>query len=276
MVNIDVLVDRYYTLDGIMEEIVTRLSEAGKNLDALTVADLAPVDEFHIRGRIATIEAAKLANIKESDFILDVGCGLGGTARFLAEQYQCNVAGIDLTKQYISVGKRLTELVGLSNRVQLLQGSALDIPYEDDTFDLVWTEHVQMNIADKERFYSQLARVLKPGGHLLFHDVFRGLGDSPVYPVPWAEDESMNILVTEIEAQTKINQAGLEIDQWIVKVRQSIDFFKKLLLRIERHGLPLIGTHLLMGGNAQDKLENCLRNLIEDRVSVVLGMAHKK
>jgi len=276
MMNLDVLVHKYYTLDGIMEDIVAGLSRAGKNLNALTVDDLAPVDEFHIRGRAATIEAAELANIKTSDLILDVGCGLGGTARFLAEQYQCNVIGIDLTENYISVGKNLTELVGLSDRVHLFQGSALDIPYQDETFDLVWTEHVQMNIANKKRFYSQLARVLKPGGHLLFHDVFRGAGDSPVYPVPWAENETTSILVTESEARTTINETGLEIDQWIVTVPQSIEFFKKLLLKIKSRGLPPVGTHLLMGENAQDKLENCLRNLSDGCMSVVLGMAQKK
>ena len=275
MINLELLVNRYYNLDGIMEEIVAGLSLAGKNLKTLTVNDLAPVDEFHIRGRAATIEVAALANIKPSDHILDVGCGLGGTARFLAEKYQCKVIGIDLTEEYISVGNRLSELVGLSDRVQLFQGSALDIPYEDETFDIIWTEHVQMNIADKKRFYTQLARVLKPGGHLLFHDVFRGCGSSPIYPLPWAENESMSILVTEIEARSAITETGLEIVKWIVTVQQSIEFFKKLLLRIGSHGLPHMGSHLLLGENAQDKLNNCLRNLTEDCLSVALGMAQK-
>jgi ubiquinone/menaquinone biosynthesis C-methylase UbiE len=201
---------------------------------------------------------------------------LGGTARHLAERYKCSVVGIDLTEEYISVGKKLTELVGLSDRVELRHGSALEIPYEDERFDIVWTEHVQMNIADKNRFYSEIARVLKPGGRLLFHDIFRGLGDSPFYPAPWAEDESISALVTETEARSIIEQVGLEIDQWIVKVQESIEFFKRVSAQIEADGPPPIGIHLLMGDNAKDKLQNYVRNLSEDRVSVALGIAHKK
>ncbi len=274
--GIDALVDKHYGFGGIMEKIEAGLNLAGKDADSLTVDDLAPIDEFHTRGREATLEVAELANLMASDLVLDVGCGLGGTARHLAQQYKCNVVGVDLTEEYISVGKKLTELVGLSDLVELRHGSALEIPYEDERFDIVWTEHVQMNIADKNRFYSEIARVLKPGGRLLFHDVFRGLGDPPFYPAPWAEDESISALVTESEARSIIEQVGLEIDQWIVKVQDSIDFFKRVSARIEADGPPPIGIHLLMGDNAKDKLHNHVRNLTEDRVSVALGMAHKK
>lgn len=276
MMNIDTLVDKHYGFGGIMEKIEAGLNLAGKDAHSLTVDDLAPLDEFHTRGRESTLEIAELANLKASDLVLDVGCGLGGTARHLAEQYKCHVIGVDLTEEYISVGKKLTELVGLSDRVELRQGSALEIPYEDGRFDVVWTEHVQMNIADKNRFYSEIARVLKPGGRLLFHDIFRGRGDPPFYPAPWAEDDSMSALVTETEARAFIEQVGLEIDQWIEKVQESIESFKRVSAQIELDGTPPIGVHLLMGDNAKEKLQNYVRNLIEDRVSVALGMAHKK
>jgi ubiquinone/menaquinone biosynthesis C-methylase UbiE len=259
-----------------MEKIEAGLKAAGKDVNSLTVDDLAPIDQFHTRGRESTLEVVGLAKLKSSDLVLDVGCGLGGTARFLAEQYKCNVAGIDLTEEYISVGKRLTELVGLSDRVELRQGSALEIPYEDERFDVVWTEHVQMNIADKNRFYAEIARVLKPGGRLLFHDIFRGCGDSPFYPAPWAEDDSISTLATETKARSVMAQVGLEIDQWTGKVQESIEFFKEVSARIEADGPPPIGIHLLMGDNAGDKLQNYVRNLSEERVTVALGMAIKK
>ncbi len=276
MVNIDTLVDKHYGFGGIMEKIEAGLNLASKDVNSLTVDDLAPIDEFHTRGRESTLEVAELGNLKASDLVLDVGCGLGGTARYLAKQYKCKVVGIDLTEEYISVGKKLTELVGLSNRVELRHGSALEIPYGDERFDIVWTEHVQMNIADKNRFYSEMARVLKPGGRLLFHDIFRGIGDPPFYPAPWAEDESISALATETEARSIIEQVGLEIEQWIVKVQESIEFFKRVSAQIEADGPPPIGIHLLMGDNAKDKLQNYVRNLSENRVSVALGIAHKK
>ncbi len=277
MGNIDeFVVDKHYGFGGIMSKIESGLKLAGKNVGSLTVDDLAPIDEFHTRGRESTLEVIELANIKASDRILDVGCGLGGTARYLADQYKCHVVGIDLTEEYIAVGKKLTELVGLSDQVELRQASALEIPYEDESFNIVWTEHVQMNIADKNRFYSEIARVLKPGGYLLFHDIFRGLGDSPFYPAPWAEDESISALATEAEARSTIEQVGLEIDHWTEKIQESIEFFKRVSAKIAADGPPPIGIHLLMGDNAKDKLENYVRNLSEDRVSVALGMAHKK
>jgi ubiquinone/menaquinone biosynthesis C-methylase UbiE len=275
MMNIDALVERHYSFGGILEKIEAGLNLAGKDVNSLKVDDLAPIDEFHTRGRKSTLEVAALAKLKPSDLVLDVGCGLGGTARYLAEQYKCNVVGIDLTEEYISVGKKLTELVGLSDRVELRHGSALEIPYKDERFDIVWTEHVQMNIADKHQFYSEIARVLKPGGRLLFHDIFRGLGDPPFYPTPWAEDESISTLATGTEARSIIEQVGLEIDQWLVKDQESVEFFKRVSAQIVADGSPPIGIHLLMGDNAKDKLQNYVRNLSEDRVSVALGMAHK-
>ena len=273
--NNDALVEKYYGVGGIMQKIEAGLKLAGKDANSISVDDLALVDEFHTRGRESTLEVAALANLKASDRVLDVGCGLGGTARYLAEQFKCNVAGIDLTQEYISIGKKLTELVGLSERVELRQGSALEIPYEDERFDIVWTEHVQMNIADKHRFYSEIARVLKPDGRLLFHDIFRGVGDSPLYPTPWAEAASMSTLATEAEARSIIEQAGLVIDQWRVTVEESIEWFKKMSAQIKADGAPPISTRLLMGVNAKVKLQNYFRNLSENRVSVALGTAHK-
>jgi ubiquinone/menaquinone biosynthesis C-methylase UbiE len=276
-VSNDAKVNDHYGFGGIMEKIEVGLGLAGKDVSDLSVDDLAPIDEFHTRGRESTVEVADMAQLDSSHTVLDVGCGLGGTARHLAEQYGCNVTGLDLTEEYVDVGNKLTGLVGLRDKVSLQQGSALDIPHEDGTFDIAWTEHVQMNIADKARFYSEMARVLKPGGRLLFHDIFRGSSaDAPVYPLPWAENESISHLATESEAQATIGQTGLEIDQWHRKVDESLEFFKGVLTKIQEDGPPPIGIHLLMGDNARDKLLNYVANMTEQRVSVAMGMARNK
>jgi len=277
MAEIDVrVVDEHYGAGGLLEKVITGLELAGKEVGAIAVDDLAPIDEFHTRGREATREVVELAPLKPTDRVLDVGCGLGGTARHLADQFGCRVVGVDLTQEYIDVGKKLTDLVGMSDRVELYQGSALDLPFDDGSFDVAWTQHVQMNIADKYRFYSEIARVLKPGGHLLFHDVFRGQNGAPVFPVPWAEAPSISALVTEQEARRVIEKAGMEIEQWVEKSPQSSIFFQRVIAKIDADGPPPIGIHLLMGDNAKKKLQNCFRNLDEQRVSVALGMARRR
>ena len=269
------MIDKQYSIGGLLQKIKTGLQQAGKDLNSLKADDLMPVDEFHTRGRQATREMAELVNLKSTDRVLDVGCGLGGTARHLAEEYECHVTGIDLTEAYITVGSKLTEMVKLSDRVDLRHAGALDLPFEAETFDVIWTQHVQMNIADKNRFYSEIARVLKSGGRFLVHDVFSNSGDKPVYPVPWADDESMSVLVTESEARTLIEDAGMKINQWVVKLEASVAFFDRVLSRIDAKGHAPLGIHLLMGVNAEDKLRNYAQNLRDKSLTVVVGMAEK-
>lgn len=276
MPNDDALVNKQYGIGDIWQKIEIGLKSAGIDVNSLTLDDLAPIDEFHTRGRAATRELSEMANLEASDLVLDVGCGLGGTARYLSEHYKCHVTGIDLTEAYILAGTKLTEFANLSDRVALQYGSALDLPYEDERFDIVLTQHVQMNIVDKHRFYAEIARVLKPEGRFIFHDVFRSSGETPVYPVPWADDESMSSLVTEAEARSTIEEAGLKVDQWLGKAQGSIKFFERVLSRIESNGLPPLGIHLILGDNAEVKLRNHARNLSENRLSVVVGLAHKK
>jgi len=276
MPNDDALVKKQYGIGELWQRIETGLKLAGKDINSLTPDDLAPIDEFHTRGRAATREVAEMANLKASDLVLDVGCGLGGTARYLSEHYKCHVKGIDLTEEYISAGTKLTAFANQGDRVELIYGSALDLPYEDERFDIVMTQHVQMNIVDKHRFYSEIARVLKPGGRFMFHDVFRSSGETPLYPVPWAEDESISAMVTEAEAHSTIESVQLKVDHWIGKGQESVKFFKRVLARIEAKGYPPLGIHLLLGDNAEDKFRNYARNLSENRLTVVVGMAHKK
>ena len=165
----DSAVNKHYGITGILNSILDGLESSGKKLDSLEPNDLSPIDEFHTRGKESTIEIAGLAELQSHHNVLDVGCGLGGSARYIANEYGCSVVGID---EYIDVANKLTEFVKLTEKVLFKQGSALELPFPSENFDVVWTEHTQMNISDKEKFYSELGRVLKPNGRLVFHDVF--------------------------------------------------------------------------------------------------------
>jgi len=244
-------------------------------LHSLEPDDLSPIDEFHTRGKESTIEIANLAQLQPHHTVLDVGCGLGGSARYLANQHGCSVIGIDLTDEYIDVANKLTEFVKLTDKVSFQQGSALELPFPSENFDIVWTEHTQMNIADKGQFYGELSRVLKPEGRLVFHDIFSGSTNSPYYPTPWAEYDSLSSLCTQEEAKTAIQKSNLVVNEWKDKSKESIEFFKETVKKIQKSGPAPLGLHLLMGKTARTKLLNLVRNLEENRVSIVLGTALK-
>ena len=265
----------HYGIKGIFKSILDGLEASGKDLANLEPSDLAPIDEFHTRGKESTIEIADLAQIQEEHKILDVGCGLGGSARYIANEFGCSVIGVDLTDEYIEVANKLSEFVKLSEKVSFKQSSALELPFSSNEFDIVWTEHTQMNIGDKTKFYGEISRVLKPNGRLVFHDVFFGDSKEPHYPTPWAEHAGLSSLCTQEEAKEVMQQSNLKIQEWIDKSKQSLAFFKEMAERTKESGPPPLGFHLLMGETAKIKLSNQARNLEENRISIVQGTALK-
>ncbi len=269
-------VDRHYGVGSILESILNALTAMGKDIDNLNPQDLAPVDEFHIRGREATVELADRAGVTTGLRALDVGSGLGGSVRYLAAERGCHATGIDLTQEYVDVSLSLAEMVGLKGKVDFRRGSALDLPFDDGSFDLVWTEHAQMNIEDKTKFYSEMARVLKPGGRLAFHDIFEGSGGDMHYPVPWAEDSSINFLAPVDTLKHTLEESGFRIRDWDDKSHSSLEWFLALIGKISETGPPPLGFHLLMGDSARDKFQNQIRNLQENRLAIILAVAEKR
>jgi SAM-dependent methyltransferase len=189
-------VETHYTRQDLGGIILAALKRAGKDIDHLTPDDLAPVDEFHGGQRQATIRLADLAGLRGGERVLDIGSGIGGPSRFLASRYGCQVEGIDLTAEFCRVAEMLTQRTGLTGKVGYRQGNALDLPFEEMTFDVVWSQNASMNIADRDRLYAEMHRVLKPGGRLALQEVVAGPGGEPHYPVPWARAASISFLLT--------------------------------------------------------------------------------
>lgn len=268
-------VDRHYGRGEVLNSILGALRDSGKDVTQLALTDLAPVDEFHIRGREATVELARRASLKPGLRVLDVGCGLGGSGRYLASEHQCKVIGIDLTNEYVDVANALAELVGLKHMVEYHQCSALDMPFDDGSFDVVWTEHVQMNIADKQAFYAEIARVLAPRGRLLFHDIFQGDGGPLHYPVPWSEDGSISFLALPGAVSEILGELGFSIRDWEDMSQPSLDWFVAAIEKLKLSGPPPLGLHLLMGNTFKTKFENQIRNLRERRFVVFQAIAEK-
>jgi len=269
-------IDKHYSIGRIMDSIIQGLKAKGKDINNLKPEDLTPVDEFHTRGRISTVELAGLFEFQPGIKVLDVGCGLGGSARYIARTYSCHIIGMDLIQEYMDVAAQLAELVGMSEQVSFKQGNALDLPFDSGSFDLVWTEHVQMNLKDKNKFYEEIARVLNDKGSLLFHDVFKGLGNGkPVYPVPWDEDGSISSLVSQEQAKEIMANAGFQVKKWIDKTQDSAASFKMAAGKVQKSGPPPLGLHILMGDTAKDKVINMSKNFKEERLSIVQGLAEK-
>jgi ubiquinone/menaquinone biosynthesis C-methylase UbiE len=258
-----------YSSPEIFDSVKNALIKMNKNLDELTLKDLAPVDFFHIRGYQSTKELAELCNIKPDMKILDVGCGIGGTARFLASQYGSFVTGLDIMEEYCQTADKLSTLLKFDDKTEFKMGDGSELTFEDESFDLVWTEHVQMNIKDKRKFFSEIYCVLKKGGKLVFHDVFNGNNGPVYYPVPWADDEAISFLLNRTEMEKLLESISFTISFIEDRTEISAEAFQKSVENIKRDGSPLLGLHLLMGENTMEKILNMSRNLVEKRVSVL-------
>lgn len=263
-------IDAHYTVEVLDEKILQALKASGKDLDVLTVEDLAPVDNFHMGGLDATRRLLELADPAPDQQILDVGGGLGGPARLLATETGATVTVLDATKEYCRAGERITELLGLENKVRFRQADARDMPFEDQSFDLAWLQHTTMNIDDKQALFKELHRVLRPGGRVIMHEVLAGGAPLMHFPVPWAQEQSMSFLASPSEFMAALSDNGFSEVVWNDVTLESLGWWQqRLAAAAEQEAPPPLGIHLLMGPDTPEKANNVLRAL-EDEMLVVV------
>ncbi len=277
MNDIENAVAEHYGTAGLLARILAGLEAVGADLDNLRPEDLAPVDEFHIGGRKATAHAVAGLSLGGDERVLDIGCGIGGTARFIAEQSGCAVTGIDLTPEYIAVADQLTELTGQGGKMRFEVASALDLPFEDESFDAAISIHVAMNIHDRAGLYRETARVLQPGAALCIYDVMVKNGEELAYPVPWAQSAETSHLTTPEETRTLLADAEFEIGEVEDRAEFALDFFRqRVAAAAKAKGPPPLGIHLLMGADAPQKFKNMLANVEGGRVAPVQITARRR
>lgn len=258
-------VREHYSGAGLIDRIAPALSTIAPKGQMLTVAQLAPLDQFHTRGILATAELAVSAGLEPSTLVLDLGCGIGGPARYLASTFGCQVTGIDLSPGFVDAATYLTARCGLSDRVTFQTGDALHSPFDDAAFNAVFLQHVAMNIKDRAALYAEAQRILRKGGRLAVYDLVLRDGDL-VYPVPWARDASSSFLLSEDETRTALEEAGFAAAVWRDDTRIALDWFKAMMA-----GPPpgVLNLGLVAGPDFPAIAGNLARNIRENRVGVL-------
>lgn len=260
-------VNSHYTPPKLAEAILEGLRRAGK-AERLSPDDLAPLDQFHSRGKLATVELARRAGLQPGMRVLDVGGGLGGPARTLAAEFGCDVTVLDITEEYCRVGEMLTHRTGQSERVTFRCGSALDMPFDAASFDVVWTQHSTMNIEDKERLYSEARRVLGPQGRLAAYEVVAGPEQPIHFPVPWAREPALSFLRPADSMRALMTKAGFTEESFDDNTATALAWFRERMAAMPPTPPPL-GLHLLLGETFKPAFQNLVKNIEQSRVAVI-------
>jgi ubiquinone/menaquinone biosynthesis C-methylase UbiE len=186
------------------------------------------------------------------------------------------VTGIDITAEYCELAHILANKFALSDKLQYIHCSATAIPFQTCTFDVVWTQHAAMNIYDKSLMYSEMSRVLKPGGRMAIYDILSE-NERPIhFPVPWADSQKISYLATSDELRSYLKQSGMEIEKWNDKSSIALEWFQTSVAKIKNGELPKLNLKILLGDDILPKISNVYRNLSEGRIAVIEIIAYKK
>jgi sarcosine/dimethylglycine N-methyltransferase len=264
----DTTIDTQYATGRSRHDIERALVNAGLELASLQPADLAPLEDFHTMGRIATSQLADLVGITSHDHVLDAGSGIGGTSRFLANRCGCRVTAVDFTDEYCETARWLNRLVGLDDRISVQQADVTELPFADATFDVVFSQHVQMNVADKTRLYAEARRVLVGDGRLALWDITSGDRGKLDYPLPWADHPGQSHLTTPDQLRTAIETAGFAIEHWNDLTDEAAALMQALLT------LPAnpLGLNAFVA-DFEEKVTNLTSALADGRLLAIQGVA---
>ncbi|TGQ69771.1 methyltransferase domain-containing protein [Mesorhizobium sp. M00.F.Ca.ET.186.01.1.1] len=265
MATVEPGIARHYAISGLEERILAALAETGVDIARLRAGDLEAVDEFHIGGVAATRELIDQIGLKSGARLLDIGSGIGGPARFVANIVGAEVTGIDLTQSYVDIATSLSKRTGLADKTRFVQGSALDMPFASASFDAAMILHVGMNLPDKPKLMSEAARMLKPGGVFAVYDVMRLKDGGLTYPLPWASNETISFVATPGDYRSAAAAAGFSVTAERPRGAFAVEFFAAMRARMaaaEAEGRkPSPGLGLVMGEDARTKMANLIAAL---------------
>lgn len=270
----------HYGQSGLLEALDALLAEcAGSGTGTAADEALARADEFHPGGRAATEQLARLAQLNPGARVLDLGCGIGGPARWLRRAVGPSgaVTAIDAVAEYCRAARALDERDPATADIVVEQADALVLDLPGPRFDLVWSQQAQMNVADKAGWLASVRRHLAPGGRYAFFETFAGPVDGPVYPVPWAATAAASHLVTPETWLELLAAAEFAPLLWLEHSGRTARWLDEAVAaqrELAAAGDPAarLSVRLLLGPDAATMSQNLRRNLGEGRLQVIMGV----
>lgn len=261
--------ETHYSALDIEARILAALRAAGLNPDQRLSPDaLGALDHFHTGGLRASRELKERAKIGADDRVLDIGAGLAGPARLLASASGCRVDCVEMSTDFCAGAALLNRLTGLDDQINVHRGSALDLPFADNSFEVVWMQNVGMNIADKRALYAEIFRVLKPGGRYAFQEMAAGKMATSYFPLPWASDAADSFLVTADEMRAALGEVGFVAEHFE-------DTSDAHLNSTAANSAPAAPSALSLGvyvDNLAQKAANARRSLEEGQIRLIRGV----
>ena len=258
-------IENFWTRGDIHSRIHKAMSEAGLNDKKLEIEDLFPIDQYHARGIAATVDLGKRMPIQENQKIIDIGCGLGGPARYFAKQFQCFITGIDITSSFVEIGNRFNKLTSMSNSVSLQVGNGETLNFENETFDGGYSQHVTMNIKNRKKFFLEAYRVLKKGTFFAFSEHGLGPERNPIFPLPWADTSEMSFLLSPESTISLLKEIGFYDIQIIETSEKYISGYEKMINTKPEKVEPILGIHVIGGTTMKQRSINSMKSIKEKR-----------
>ena len=258
-------IENFWTRGDLYSRINQAMSDSGLNNKKLEIEDLFPIDQYHARGIGATKDLGKRMPITKNQKILDVGCGLGGPARYYAKEFKCHITGVDITPSFIEIGNRFNRLTSMSTMVDLYVGNGEKLEFEDEVFDGAYSQHVTMNISDRMKFFSEIYRVLKKGSFFAFTEHGLGPEGDPIFPLPWADNQDMSFLLPLENTNAILKEIGFQNIKIIETGDKYIAGYEKLIQKQPKSEKPTLGIHVIGGSSMHERSINSMRSIKENR-----------
>jgi ubiquinone/menaquinone biosynthesis C-methylase UbiE len=258
-------IEAFWTRGDIHSRIHLAMTKANLIDKKLEIEELFSIDQYHARGIAATFDLAKRMPIKKNQSILDIGCGLGGPARYYAKEFQCIITGIDITPSFIEIGNEFNKITSMSNKVKLKIGDGEILDFKNEIFDGAYSLHVTMNISDRKKFFSEAFRVLKKGSFFAFTEHGLGAEGNPIFPLPWADTEEMSYLMPLEQTILLLKEIGFSNIEIIETGEKYISGYEKLTKSSSEKNKPILGIHVIGGESMQARSVNSMKSIRENR-----------